>query len=228
MPPLRGGPRLNDHALSDFLAGQSVGTRNRTSGKLNHGMEGLPTQQRAMEFWGDALPLLGLRGTERVKAAGGLRVDGHKNLVPAPNTGRLALVCYPGQGKYLAGTDLWYYDELPPDEDTLKDYLAGRTPWPDALSGRRFESLRAASQGYGWWPVIEWDFRQVRTGLEGPPIWVPAPGAPDEPSEEPTVPTWITKGPAIVDGTKKILVSCFYQLLEGEIVAWWIYIPVGY
>ena len=114
---------------------------------------------------------------------------------------RMGVVSYSGQGKYTPESQFFYWDELPEDRASVEAQgEAYRWPTRDGSPPKRPE-------GHGWWPVLVPRFREGALHH----FWQ------------------ATSISGTLEGYKRkgILVVCFYQILDDQIVGWWVFIDVA-
>ena len=188
--------RAEEDAIGTLMAGNAGSGRRFERG--GRGMPGIPTKRGLLEFWGDALPNLPKAAGKKLEEKGQIDVGGKQDrTLPVSKIAGLRIGIVSYAG---AGAGKYTGNKFHYFDDL-----------PDCLDvyddGRRFgrdnpwAHVGQAPPGEGWWPVLALDLAD-------------------------DLPWWITEGPTVAVGTKKILVICWYQLLGDRVVAWWLTIPV--
>ena len=127
--------RIEEDAILNAYTGRA-GTTRRFAGKL---CTGRPTQQKIMQFWGDAVPHLPwvAMHVHKLKVAFYVNSSHDRPIYAHDANYELGIVAYRGSGKYEGCTYLPWHALPVSDSD-------GDAPFgcPDAGDGK------------GWWPVV--------------------------------------------------------------------------
>ena len=141
-----------------------------------------------------------VRGMEEIRKKGVFYVDGKKKYpIRAEDVldMRMAVVSYNGMGKYTAESKFYWYDSLP-DDQASAEAPESTYRWPTPDG-----NPHRLPNGHGWWPVLA---PRLREGILNH-FWQ---------AQEITI-----------DKKKMIIVICFYQILDDDIVGWWVYIDIN-
>ena len=191
--------KVEEDAIYDTMAGDASSRRRHEPGGVVPGFLGFVSKGNLRNWWGAALDHMTVRGMEEIRKKGVFYVDGKKKYpIRAEDVldMRMAVVSYNGMGKYTAESKFYWYDALPDDQASAE--APGSTyRWPTPDG-----NPHRLPDGHGWWPVLA---PRLREGILNH-FWQ---------AQEITI-----------DKKKMIIVICFYQILDDDIVGWWVYIDI--